>query len=262
MRPLFSIVTVCYNSGKTIERTIKSVLAQDFRDYEYIIVDGASKDNTMDVVLRYEPLFEGRMRYTSEPDRGIYDAFNKGIKQAQGEYVWIVNSDDFMDSNALSKLKDVAEAQKGEKVIIEGVARLVQRDGQVKLSTLSTEESRLKNYRKKLLGITHPSSVFSRRVYEEVGLYDDAYYILADKDIYIRSYEQGVKFVTINQPITTMSWGGISTNLQHKKWLKDQWRASRKFGNGRIDTIMIFGGFLKLYFRLRLNAFKNKITKC
>lgn len=259
MRPLFSIVTVCYNSGKTIERTIKSVLAQEFKDYEYIIVDGASKDNTMDVVLRYEPLFEGRMRYTSEPDRGIYDAFNKGIKQAQGEYVWIVNSDDFMDPGALDKLKDVAEAQKGEKVIIEGVARLEQQDGQLKLSTLSTEESRLENYRKKLLGITHPSSVFSRRVYEEVGLYDDAYYILADKDIYIRSYEQGVKFVTLNHSITTMSWGGISTNLQHKKWIKDQWRASKKFGKNIIDTLFIFSSILKMYLDLRLKALLKKL---
>lgn len=259
MRPLFSIVTVCYNSGKTIERTIKSVLAQEYKDYEYIIVDGASTDNTMDIVRKYESMFEGRMRYSSEPDKGIYDAFNKGINRANGEFVWIVNSDDYMDDDALPKLRGLGEKHKGEKVIIEGITRLGQKDGKYNFSTLSTGESRRKFYNHKLLGITHPSSVFSRRVYEEVGLYDDAYFILADKDLYIRCYEQGVSFITLDQPITTLSWGGISTNLQHKKWLKDQWRAARKFGKNRIDTFFIFSSFIKMYLDLRLKALLKKV---
>ena len=83
----FSIITISYNSGKTIERTIKSVLAQSYTDFEYIIVDGASKDDTMDIVKRYEPLFEGRMEWVSEPDNGIYDAMNKGIKLAAGKWI-------------------------------------------------------------------------------------------------------------------------------------------------------------------------------
>ena len=76
---LFSIVTVCYNCESSIEKTMKSVLGQEFKDYEYIIVDGASKDKTVDVIKRYLPQFEGRMRYVSEPDKGIYDAFTKGV---------------------------------------------------------------------------------------------------------------------------------------------------------------------------------------
>ena len=95
----FSIITICYNSERTIERTIKSVLAQTFRDYEYIIVDGGSNDSTLDIVRRYEPLFEGRLNWKSEPDKGIYNAMNKGIERSRGNIIGIVNSDDWLERN-------------------------------------------------------------------------------------------------------------------------------------------------------------------
>ncbi len=77
-----TVITVSYNSEKTIERTIKSVLDQTCDDLEYIIVDGASTDGTMDIVRKYEPMFNGRLRYISEPDKGMYNAMNKGIGMA------------------------------------------------------------------------------------------------------------------------------------------------------------------------------------
>lgn len=80
-----SIITVTYNSEKTLRDTIESVLSQTYTDYEYIIVDGASKDNTINIVKEYEPKFEGRMRWISGPDKGIYDAMNKGIKMSTGD---------------------------------------------------------------------------------------------------------------------------------------------------------------------------------
>ena len=104
INPFITIVTVCYNSEKTIERTIKSVLSQQFTDYEYLIVDGVSKDTTLSIIQKYEPLFNGHMKWRSEPDKGIYDAFNKGCKWASGKYVWIVNSDDYMEPDALTKI--------------------------------------------------------------------------------------------------------------------------------------------------------------
>ena len=100
-KPKFSIITICYNSSATIERSMKSVLAQTFTDYEYIIVDGGSKDSTLDIVKKYEPLFEGRMKWKSEPDKGIYDAMNKGIERSSGTIIGIVNSDDWLEADAL-----------------------------------------------------------------------------------------------------------------------------------------------------------------
>lgn len=258
-RPLFTIVTICYNSGKTIERTLRSILSQTHTDYEYLIIDGASQDETMNVVREMEPLFKGRLKWLSEKDNGIYDAFNKGIGLASGHFIWLVNSDDQADSNALESLTSLANLLKGQKVIIEGVSRNEQQDGSIKLSTLSTPETRAANYEKKLLGITHPSSVFSREVYEEVGLYDTNYHILGDKDMFIRCYEQGVNFVTLNIPITTMSYGGVSTCLNHKHYLADQWYASRKFGKNCLHTISIFSGIMKMYLRLRYNGLKRRL---
>ena len=88
---LFTIITVCFNSEMTIERTIQSVLNQTCQDYEYIIIDGASTDGTMDIVRKYEPLFQGRMRWISEKDQGIYDAMNQAVEEAKGRFVFFLN---------------------------------------------------------------------------------------------------------------------------------------------------------------------------
>ena len=77
-----SIITATYNSAKTVRDTFESVLGQSYKDIEYIVVDGASQDETIDIIKAYEPRFDGRMRWVSEPDKGIYDAMNKGLQMA------------------------------------------------------------------------------------------------------------------------------------------------------------------------------------
>lgn len=100
-KPFFSIITVCFNSATTIERTIKSILNQNFSDYEYIIVDGGSTDETIGIIKKYEPLFQGRLKWKSESDKGIYDAMNKGILRSEGTIIGIVNSDDWLEYDTL-----------------------------------------------------------------------------------------------------------------------------------------------------------------
>lgn len=103
-----SIITVSYNSGNTLSNTIESVLSQGFSDIEYIIVDGCSKDGTTAIIKSAESSFNGRLKWVSEPDKGLYDAMNKGIKMATGDVIGILNSDDlFYDSNVL---RDIALA--------------------------------------------------------------------------------------------------------------------------------------------------------
>ena len=105
-----SILTATYNSDKTLRDTIKSVLRQSYREFEYILIDGGSKDNTVDIIKEYEPQFEGRLKYISERDDGIYDAMNKGIRMSTGDVVGILNSDDFYTSDdALQKIADAFE---------------------------------------------------------------------------------------------------------------------------------------------------------
>lgn len=90
-----SVVTVCFNAAMTLGNTMESVLAQGYPDIEYIVVDGGSTDGTIDLIRLYERRFDGRMNWVSEPDRGIYDAMNKGVQMAKGEIVGILNADDF-----------------------------------------------------------------------------------------------------------------------------------------------------------------------
>ena len=103
-----SIITIAFNSAQTIRDTITSVLSQSYSNIEYIIIDGASNDATVQIVREYEPLFNGRLKWVSEPDEGLYDAMNKGVKMATGDVIGILNSDDLLyDSNVL---RDIALA--------------------------------------------------------------------------------------------------------------------------------------------------------
>ena len=90
-----SLVTVTFNSYRTLRDTIQSVLSQTYPDIEYIIVDGCSQDKTIDIIKEYEPLFHGQLKWISEKDKGLYDAMNKGIRMATGDIIGIINSDDF-----------------------------------------------------------------------------------------------------------------------------------------------------------------------
>ena len=90
-----SVITVSFNSAKTLGDTMKSVLEQTYTDIEYIIVDGFSTDDTVELIRQYEPLFEGRLKWKTEKDSGIYDAMNKGIQMATGDVIGILNSDDY-----------------------------------------------------------------------------------------------------------------------------------------------------------------------
>jgi len=96
-----SIITVCYNSALTIRDTFESVLNQTYSDIDYVVVDGNSSDETVSIIKVYEQKFNGKMRWISEPDNGLYDAMNKGIKMAGGDIIGILNSDDYYASNII-----------------------------------------------------------------------------------------------------------------------------------------------------------------
>ena len=102
-----SIITATWNSGATLRDTMESVLSQDYTDFEHLIIDGGSTDNTLDIVRELEPRYGGKLKWISERDRGIYDAMNKGIMMATGDVIGILNSDDFYTStDILSTVAD------------------------------------------------------------------------------------------------------------------------------------------------------------
>lgn len=223
---LISIATPCWNSAKTIERTIKSVLAQEFKDYEYIIVDGGSTDGTIDIIKKYEPLFEGRMKWISEPDKGLYDAFNKGIERSVGRYCWNVNSDDYIEPDALSKLYEIINNQADDTVIV-GSMYLVDEEGNKKKLAISTDENTQRAYYSDYM-INHAATIVPHAIYDKYGTFDVRFKICADLDWFHRCYKNGVKFYNTDAILTNFSLGGISTSSIYKKESADKWLYYKK----------------------------------
>ncbi len=209
MKPFFSIITVCYNSEKTIERTLKSILDQSVDDYEYLIIDGASTDTTLDIVKKYEPMFGGRLKLFSEKDEGIYDAMNKGIARAEGTLIGMVNSDDYYEPDALEnmqkKFKQLPEADKKHAVLYGMQRRL--RDGQ---------EIEIEFVNDRILGegmICHPTCFITKALYSDFGAYDTHYKSAADLDFLVKLKKTtDTHFEPVYNIISNFELGGMSAS--------------------------------------------------
>jgi len=209
--PLFTVITVCYNSEKTIERTLQSVLNQTEQDYEYLIIDGASTDGTIDIVRRYEPKFGDRLHIFSEKDNGIYDAMNKGIAKASGDLIGLVNSDDYYELDALENMKKAYLGltftnETHDHVILYGMQRRLR----------NSEEIEIEFVNHRILGegmICHPTCFVSRAVYNDFGAYDTNYRSAADLDFLLRiKNTTDTQFVPVYHIISNFELGGMSAS--------------------------------------------------
>lgn len=198
---LCSIITVCFNSEKTIEKTIESVLNQTYKNIEYLIIDGNSTDHTMEIIKKYEPLFEGRMKWISEPDRGIYDAMNKGIRMASGKLVGIINSDDFYEPTAV---EDMISAMSDEAYqILYGAMRTL-KDGRERSISIGSHLFLREGM------IAHPACFVTKQLYDELGAYDTQFVSAADYDFMLRMAENAdVYFRPVYKLITNATAGGM-----------------------------------------------------
>lgn len=225
-----SIITATYNSASTLRDTLDSILIQTNKDYEVIVVDGKSKDNTLDIVKEYEKKFDGRMRWISEPDRGIYDAMNKGIAMACGEVIGILNSDDFFTSDDV--IETVAKEIK-EVDAVYGDIHFVKPENLTKcVRYYSSNNFRPWRMRFGFMP-AHPSFYARKEVFEKYGLYSLEYKIAADYDMMVRLFcKHKISYKYIKKDFVTMRTGGMSTNsFAHRLLLtKEDAMACRKHG--------------------------------
>lgn len=264
--PLFSIITVCYNSDATIEHTFSSVLHQKIKDYEYIVIDGKSTDGTLDIIKRFEPYFEGRMKWISEPDNGIYNAFNKGIRLSRGKLIWIVNSDDYMEDDALWTIKKTYdEIEEKNWPIISFSANFISSSGAIVRHMFMTEKNSEKAYKKDTQGIVHPATIIPIEIYKKIGVYDERFKIAADLDWFHIAKSNGVLMYFKDETITNMRDGGISSMASFAKLKNDRVLYFKKNYNICLER---WGRFLRWCyndFRIRhgltYTNLKNKICR-
>lgn len=227
-----SIVTATFNSGRTLRDTMESVLAQTHKDFEHIIVDGNSKDNTMEIVRELEPRYYGRLKYISESDKGIYDAMNKGIRMASGDVVGILNSDDFYSSRSV--LEIIASILTDNELdAVFGDIHYVNDDDLGKCVRYYSSKS----FRPWMMRLgfqpAHPSFYCRKKVYDIHGTFDINFKVAADFENLLRLiYLNRIKTEYIPLDCVTMRTGGASTSgiRSHINILTDHLKAYRKNG--------------------------------
>lgn len=222
-----SIITVCYNSEQFIGSAIDSVLIQSHTDTEYIIVDGNSKDNTVSIIHSYG---DKVTHLISEPDKGIYDAMNKGLSLATGDIIGILNSDDFYpNSDVISQVVSTFEKNPNVDMVLGNVDF-------VKPDNLSSPVRFYSSFDfspwKMRFGFmpAHPAAFIKRSAYEKVGSYALGYKIGADFEWFVRAFLiLNLSYVKLNQTLVRMREGGVSTSGFKSYWLtsKEQMRALR-----------------------------------
>ena len=244
-----SIITATYNSGRTVADTLKSVLRQDYGDYELIVKDGGSVDDTLEICRRYEPRFDGRMRIIAEADKGIYDAMNQGIAATTGDVVGILNSDDFYSADDI--LSEVASAF-GENPEIDAVYGDVhyvdEHDTTKHVRYYSSRHFRRWQMR---LGFmpAHPSFYCRRSTYEKYRLdghqiegfkgnpdcayFNTTYRIASDFENLLRMiFVHRIRLQYVGRDFVTMRTGGASSSgmASHRQINRDHMRAFRENG--------------------------------
>ncbi|GAA4428248.1 hypothetical protein GCM10023188_12290 [Pontibacter saemangeumensis] len=198
---LVSIITIVFNGEKYLEHTIKSVLAQSYKNIEYIIVDGGSTDSTVEIIRKYEKKIAF---WRSEPDNGISDAFNKGIALASGEIIGILNADDWYEPDAVSQIISHYRYDS----VLHGNKQYWNEDGskgpksKPNLAILPLEMS-----------LNHPTVFVSRSLYKKHGTFDTRYKLAMDYHLLLRLYQKGVNFIYVNHIITNMRVGGVSADI-------------------------------------------------
>ncbi|MFI3293154.1 MAG: glycosyltransferase family 2 protein [Rikenellaceae bacterium] len=231
-----SIITSCLNRSATIRQAIESVLSQDYLEIEYIVIDGASKDNSLNIINEYR----GKITtIISESDRGMYEAINKGIALATGDVIGLLNSDDiFYSVDTISNIaKRMVEVGAD---IVYGNGLFVNSNDSLKIvrNWISGEYNRDK-IRNGWLPL-HTTVFIRRSCFDKLGLYDENYKIAADSDLLVRYLYYGdFKIAYLNEYVVKMRMGGISTNLTNvkQKFIEDR-RLYKTHGFNSLRTIL------------------------
>lgn len=248
-----SIITTTYNSAHTISETMRSVLEQTYHDIEYWIIDGLSTDGTMDIVKSYEDVFNGRLNYLSEKDRGLYDAMNKGIMKCTGDIIGFLNSDDYFTSDDIVE-NIVRTFEENETDAVYGDIHFINDKNPEKTVRYYSSAKFRPLWLRFGFMPAHPSFYVRRDIYEKYGTYSLDYRIAADYDIMVRLFHKyRIRATYIKKDFVTMRTGGISTKNMRNRLLitREDVKACRRYG---LYTNVLFISVKYIY---KIFEFKN-----
>ena len=230
-----SIITITYNAENTIFNSLNSVFSQSHKNIEHIIVDGGSKDNTVKICKEFNHI----SKLISEPDKGVYDAFNKGLKLATGDVIGFLNADDtFYNENSIQDIVDAFS--NNETDIVYGNLDYVNEESKVIRNWISRPYE--KGLLKKAWKIAHPSFYCKKEVYDRLGGYNDSFKIAGDFELCLRFLEiNQVPSFYLNKKLVKMLVGGISNSGLKSKWIihKEDIRAF-KINNIYVNPLSFF----------------------
>lgn len=221
-----SIITTCYNRCSTIGGAIRSVLEQDYPDIEYIVVDGASTDGSVETIKAelQSAMFQSKnLKFVSEPDGGMYEAINKGVRIATGDIIGLVHSDDMLyDSSVISDIVKKFEESNADFVYGDGI--FVNSEN-IRKTVRVWNGGAYHRWKVRIGWLPlHPTCYIRRDVMMREGLYDESYKIAADTDLLVRYlYKAKLNVVYLHRRIIRMRMGGLSTDSEKRRqmWNED-----------------------------------------
>ena len=218
----FTVITPCLNRENFIAEAIESVLAQKYDDVEHWIIDGGSKDKTLDIVRGYPHL-----RVLSEQDRGVYDAFNKGLERATGDAVIFLNSDDLLTPGTLALARKIFENALGTQIISGGCEIFRQTDAgrEIKMHCYDNPKQNQLSFRNVTLGFPNINArIFRRSVFDKVGRFDLAYAIASDRDLLMRAALANIPDAPVANIVYRYRWhdGSLTMNAGNTTLSKAQ----------------------------------------
>ncbi|NIM10380.1 MAG: glycosyltransferase [Candidatus Aminicenantes bacterium] len=206
-----TIVTVVYNGAKHLEQAIRSIINQTYDNIEYIVIDGGSTDGTLDIIQHYE---DHIAYWVSEPDNGIYDAMNKGIKKASGEFIGMLNADDWYEPEVIEKVAakiDNLEDDVEDQVIY---CDYYNYDEELSAGFKTKQTSEMKYW--KGMTVSHQAMFIHRSIYEKLGVYSLDYCFASDYEFFLRLIKAGIRFKKLDFHGINFRMGGVSTTYMNR----------------------------------------------
>lgn len=231
-----SIITVCYNSEKHIKTAIESVINQTYNNIEYILVDGASKDKTVDIVKSYGDKIT---KFVSEPDKGIYDAMNKGFQMATGDYLAVINSDDFyMSNDAIESVVNELNKKQTDSLFADLI--YVEENNTDKQVRYWKSNEFVKGSFKKGWHPAHPTFFVKNEIYKKYGYFDLSFKLAADFELMLRFLEKHqISSCYLPKPIIKMRLGG-ATNKNFKNIYNQNIECYRAFIVNQLPVSILY----------------------